>query len=197
MMQSASANMSSIVNCGQNMFRASRANTTLATQNPAYGEDANEANTSEHIAEFNIRSEQQSGGSTYLSNDYMDHKVGASTIDQFSHRIGQVIQMCQSDPARKAAVHDLMKKMTTGWISISAALGGAKAALAEDQVVEAVQRYAPAGNVSYTRFLSGINEHLIEAVRIDPTGRTAEFFNINGQKGFVNLFGDPDLLKLL
>jgi len=38
---------------------------------------------------------------------------------------------------------------------------------------------------------------LIERVRIDPTGKTAEFLNLAGAKGSVNLFNDPGLLKTL
>jgi hypothetical protein len=38
---------------------------------------------------------------------------------------------------------------------------------------------------------------LIERVRIDPTGKTAEFLNLAGGKGSVNLFNDPGLLKTL
>jgi cell division protease FtsH len=55
----------------------------------------------------------------------------------------------------------------------------------------------PAGNVSYTTFLKGVQEHVIERVRIDPTGRTAEFLNVDGARGMVNLFNDPNLLKIL
>lgn len=42
-----------------------------------------------------------------------------------------------------------------------------------------------------------MKEHLIDRVRIDPTGRTAEFLNVDGIKGQVNLFNDPNLLKIL
>lgn len=55
----------------------------------------------------------------------------------------------------------------------------------------------PGGTVSYTSFLQGVKEHLIDRVRIDPTGRTAEFLNVDGVKGQVNLFNDPNLLKIL
>lgn len=55
----------------------------------------------------------------------------------------------------------------------------------------------PAGVISYTTFLKGIKDHLIERVRIDPTGKTAEFLNVDGGRGQVNLFNDPNLLKVL
>ena len=58
-------------------------------------------------------------------------------------------------------------------------------------------KYSQAGNVSYTTFLKGVQEHMIERVRIDPTGRTAEFLNVDGARGMVNLFNDPNLLKIL
>ena len=38
---------------------------------------------------------------------------------------------------------------------------------------------------------------MISKVQIDPTGRSAEFLNSEGARGFVNLFNDPSLLKLL
>lgn len=31
------------------------------------------------------------------------------------------------------------------------------------------------GNVSYSNFLNGIKEHVIERVRVEPNGRTADF----------------------
>ena len=55
----------------------------------------------------------------------------------------------------------------------------------------------PSGQVSYTRFLEGVNAHDIERVRVAADGRTAEFLNTEGARGFVNLLNDPNLFKTL
>lgn len=38
---------------------------------------------------------------------------------------------------------------------------------------------------------------MIDRVRIAADGRSAEFLNIEGGRGFVNLLSDPNLLKIL
>ena len=43
----------------------------------------------------------------------------------------------------------------------------------------------PSGLVSYTKFLEGINDHVIERVRVAADGRTAEFINSEGVRGAV------------
>lgn len=53
------------------------------------------------------------------------------------------------------------------------------------------------GQVTYTRFLEGVNAHDIERVRVAADGRTAEFLTSEGTRGAVNLFNDPNLFKLL
>lgn len=55
----------------------------------------------------------------------------------------------------------------------------------------------PSGDVTYTRFMDAITNHNIERVRIAADGRTAEFLNIDGGRGAVNLFNDPNLFKIL
>lgn len=39
------------------------------------------------------------------------------------------------------------------------------------------------GNVSYSEFMKGISTGLIERVRVEPNGRTADFINTEGLKG--------------
>ena len=55
----------------------------------------------------------------------------------------------------------------------------------------------PAGMVSYSQVLQGVNDHVIERVRVGADGRTAEFLNNEGGRGVVNLFNDPQLFKIL
>lgn len=64
-------------------------------------------------------------------------------------------------------------------------------------VPQAAMAEMPSGNVTYTRFLEGINGHEIERVRVAADGRTAEFLTTEGARGSVNLFNDPNLFKLL
>lgn len=55
----------------------------------------------------------------------------------------------------------------------------------------------PQGMTSYTQFIKAIQEHLIDRVRIAADGRSADFLNIDGLRGSVNLLSDPNLLKIL
>ena len=55
----------------------------------------------------------------------------------------------------------------------------------------------PFGVVSYTEFLKGVKNNLIKKVLFIGNQQQAHFLNINGEKGFVNLFNDPQLLKIL
>jgi hypothetical protein len=55
----------------------------------------------------------------------------------------------------------------------------------------------PVGSVSYTTFLDGVKEHLIERVKIFGNGNYAEFLNSEGAGGYVALYPDPDLYKIL
>jgi len=61
----------------------------------------------------------------------------------------------------------------------------------------AAEGVVPQGDVTYTRFMEGITAHNIERVRIAADGRQAEFLNIDGGRGAVNLFNDPSLFKTL
>lgn len=88
------------------------------------------------------------------------------------------------------------KKLIAGWIAIDTMTNTTLPAYADDIISKATMT-APAGTISYTTFLEGVRQHLIERVRIDPTGRTAEFLNVDGARGQVNLFNDPNLLKIL
>ena len=47
------------------------------------------------------------------------------------------------------------------------------------------------GNISYSTFLDGVKSGLIEKVRVEPNGRTADFINVDGGRGQVELFNDP------
>lgn len=51
------------------------------------------------------------------------------------------------------------------------------------------------GPVSYSTFLEGVKTGLIEKVRVEPNGRTADFINADGGRGQVELFNDPEFLN--
>ena len=51
--------------------------------------------------------------------------------------------------------------------------------------------------MSDAEFMKGITNGLIERVRVEPNGRTADFINNEGMKGKVELFNDPDFLNIL
>jgi cell division protease FtsH len=101
----------------------------------------------------------------------------------------------KNNEGRQKMMAEFSKKAITGWIVLQTALNTPMPAFADGEI--ATKMAAPGGTVSYTTFLQGVKEHLIDRVRIDPTGRTAEFLNVDGVKGQVNLFNDPNLLKIL
>lgn len=78
---------------------------------------------------------------------------------------------------------------------------GANPAMAAEEIQQAATNLAnkpmPGGQVSYSQFLQGINDHVIERVRVAADGRSAEFLNVDGVRGAVNLFNDPNLFKIL
>merc|ERR1711959_529198 len=87
---------------------------------------------------------------------------------------------------------DLFKNVKSQLIAASVALYYAPtAAFAEGD------KPMPYGMVSYSQFLQGVNDHVIERVRVGADGRSAEFINLDGGRGVVNLFNDPQLFKIL
>lgn len=134
--------------------------------------------------------------------NYMDKSVEI-TPENILSSVEEVYQEYKTDKGTREAILSLFRKLATGaWVPASL-LGGARMAYAADEsglataAADVAAKYSPAGNVSYTTFLKGVQEHMIERVRIDPTGRTAEFLNVDGARGMVNLFNDPNLLKIL
>jgi hypothetical protein len=55
----------------------------------------------------------------------------------------------------------------------------------------------PEGMISFTQFMKGVNSDVIERVRVAGDGRTAQFLNVDGGRGAVNLLNDPNLFKIL
>lgn len=87
---------------------------------------------------------------------------------------------------------ELFKNVKAQLLAASIAIAmGPQAAFAADGKI------MPEGMVSYSQFLSGVNEHVIERVRVGADGRSAEFLNVDGGRGVVNLFNDPSLFKIL
>ena len=122
--------------------------------------------------------------------NYMDKSVEINAKN-IVNSVQEVFREYQSNEQYRVEIRNMYRKLATGWISLASVLGSAQMAYAADPTI------MPAGNVSYTTFLKGVQEHVIERVRIDPTGRTAEFLNVDGARGMVNLFNDPNLLKIL
>ena len=87
---------------------------------------------------------------------------------------------------------DLFKNVKAQLLAASVALYfSPNAAFAE------IEKALPSGLISYSQFLSGIQEHLIERVVIDATGTKALYINNDGGRGEVNLFNDPNLFKVI
>ena len=84
------------------------------------------------------------------------------------------------------------KQLIAGWVALETLSMAPTAAYAEPSI------NPPSGPaVSYTDFLTAIKEHLIERVRLNADGSKAEFINIDGGRGVVNLFKDSNLISLL
>lgn len=153
--------------------------------------------------QFQITGEKEEAEMIAGGNNYMDKSV-VITPENILSSVEEVYQGYKTDKGTREAILGLFRRLATGaWVPVASLLGGARMAYAADEsglataAAEAATNYSPAGNVSYTTFLKGVQEHMIERVRIDPTGRTAEFLNVDGARGMVNLFNDPNLLKIL
>ncbi len=53
------------------------------------------------------------------------------------------------------------------------------------------------GLISYSEFMQGVKNHVIERVKFLADGKSAQFLNTSGDIGSVNLFNDPGLLDFL
>lgn len=72
------------------------------------------------------------------------------------------------------------------------------AAAASPAFADEYQQLAkPTGPVSYSTFLDSVKSGLIEKVRVEPNGRTADFINTDGGRGQVELFNDPEFLNTI
>lgn len=97
------------------------------------------------------------------------------TPENIMSSIKEAFENFKKEGSTQKFVEEFNKKALMGWIALETMSMPAYAA--EPTIAP------PAGTVSYTNFLTGVKEHLIEKVRIDPTGRTAEFLNVDGLKG--------------
>jgi len=91
------------------------------------------------------------------------------------------------------------KKLIAAFVAYQTASMTVQPAFAEgvEVVLTKAQELAKNLNVqvSYSRFLEGVKEHVIERVRVEPNGRTADFITNDGARGQVELFNDPEFLK--
>jgi ATP-dependent Zn protease len=116
-----------------------------------------------------------------MPDDFMDKSV-TFTPDAILSAMREFYQNLVTNPNLKT----LKKQMAAALISGSLLMPNA--AFAEG---------FPSGQITYTKFLEGVNTHAIERVRVAADGRTAEFLTNEGTRGSVNLFNDPNLFKLL
>lgn len=90
-------------------------------------------------------------------------------------------------------LRELNKKLIAAFIAYQTATA-ASPAFADDASTAALKESLK-GNVSYSKFLDGVKEHIIERVRVEPNGRTADFITADGGRGQVELFNDPEFLN--
>lgn len=104
--------------------------------------------------------------------NYMDRSVEI-TPETILNSVREAFEEFQNNKERRESMRNMFTQMAAGWVSVSTLVGGASMAFA-DEVSGIVQTIPPPqGVISYTTFLQGIQQHLIDKVRIDPTGRYA------------------------
>ena len=59
------------------------------------------------------------------------------------------------------------------------------------------EKVVPSGLISYSQFTQAINDDVIEKVAVGADGQKAMFVNMDGGRGEVNLFNDPNLFKII
>jgi len=124
---------------------------------------------------FDISGQQEGQHINYVGGQDFHNKAMEITPENIMSSIKEAFENFKKEGSTQKFVEDFNKKALMGWIALETMSMPAYAA--EPTIAP------PAGTVSYTNFLTGVKEHLIEKVRIDPTGRTAEFLNVDGLKG--------------
>lgn len=124
---------------------------------------------------FDISGQQEGQHIQYVGGQDYHSKTMEITPENIMSSIKEAFENFKKEGSTQKFIEDFNKKALMGWIALETMN---MPAYADEPTIA-----PPGGTVSYTNFLTGVKEHLIEKVRIDPTGRTAEFINIDGIKG--------------
>ena len=116
----------------------------------------------------------------------MDKSVQINA-DTILDKVKDIMKSIKENPP----LAELDKKLIMAMVAYQTAMV-ANPAFAEG---EATLATSLTGQVSYSKFLEGVKEHIIEKVRVEPNGRTADFITSDGLRGQVELFNDPEFLK--
>lgn len=103
------------------------------------------------------------------------------------------VKMVLNHMKKNPPLQELNRKLIMAMVAFQTA-AVASPAFADTEKITAQNLSGP---VSYSQFLEGIQTGLIERVRVEPNGRTADFINIDGLKGKVELFNDPEFLNTI
>jgi exonuclease V gamma subunit len=110
-------------------------------------------------------------------------KPGAAFMDKSlqinADTILENVKQVMSQMKENASLRELNKKMIMALAAYQTAMV-ANPAFAEGGSELAKQLN---GQVSYSKFLEGVKEHIIEKVRVEPNGRTADFITTEGLRG--------------
>jgi cell division protease FtsH len=120
---------------------------------------------------------------------FMDKSVQINA-DTILENVKRVMDHIKENPP----LQELNKKLIMALVAVQTA-SAAQPAFAEDLSKAELLERTLQGQVSYSKFLEGVKEHLIERVRVEPNGRTADFITNDGFRGQVELFNDPEFLK--
>ena len=132
--------------------------------------------------QFNIMGNQNSEWNKKTGESYMDKSVQINA-DTILENVKMVINHIKENPPLK----ELNKKLIMAIVAYQTA--AASPAFAEE--LAKLNAQGLNGNISYSTFLDGVKNGLIEKVRVEPNGRTADFINVDGGRGQVELFNDP------
>ena len=129
--------------------------------------------------QFDIKGSKHVEMNTKLDESFMDKSVQINA-DTIMENVKMAIKHIKENEPLK----ELNKKLIMAMVAYQTA------AVASPAYAEGLS-----GPVSYSTFLEGVKTGLIEKVRVEPNGRTADFINSDGGRGQVELFNDPEFLN--
>ena len=140
--------------------------------------------------QFNIMGNKNGEWNKKVAGDSFMDKSVEMNADSIMENVKTVLNHMKKNPP----LQELNKKLIMAMVALQTA---SIASPAFADTTEKITAQALQGPVSYSQFLEGVQTGLIEKLRVEPNGRTADFINTEGFRGKVELFNDPEFLNTI